>query len=176
MTTMKDLKELLLDTVPVNIERIIRSHGIILNKNAKPEEIGISGANRRSGESFIGEIKKEGEEYKILVLGSDHYYRKRFTMAHELGHFVLHKDIIDRRGSIAESTDYQADGLSEEQEREADALAAEVLMPEDKIVKIFNETMGNQNGDREWTIEEMSKMFQVSKAAMRYRLDDLDLN
>ncbi len=170
MTTMKDLKELLLDTVPVNIERIIRSHDIILNKNASSEEI-RNGVNRGN----IGEIRKEGDNYKILVLGSDHYYRKRFTMAHELAHYILHKEIIDKMGSIAESTDYQAEGLTDEQEREADALAAEVLMPEDKIVQIFNETIINQADDNEKTIEEMSKMFQVSKAAMKYRLDDLDL-
>jgi Zn-dependent peptidase ImmA (M78 family) len=48
-------------------------------------------------------------------------------------------------------------------------------MPEDKVKEIFAETIRNQNGHEKDTIEEMSKMFQVSSRAMRLRLYLLDL-
>ncbi len=172
------LKELeLVGTIPVNIERLIKGQGISLNKSARSEEIGTEGSAKRSSSNgeVIGEIRKNGEEYQILILGSDHYYRKRFTMAHELGHFVLHRDKLDRLRSISDSIEYQADGITEEEEREANAFAAEILMPEEKVKEIFAETMRNQNNQESVTIEEMSKMFQVSKGAMKLRLYLLDL-
>lgn len=168
------LKELV-DTIPVNVERLIKGHGILLNKNATRNEIG-SGVNRTdTGGSYVGEIKKSGDEYQILVLGSDHYYRKRFTMAHEFAHYILHRDKIDSLGKISDSEDYLADGMSEEEEAEANAYAAEILMPEDKVREVFAETMKNQDNDAKKTIEEMAKMFQVSPRAMRLRLYLLDL-
>jgi len=176
----RDALDEFINTVPVNIERLIKGQGISLNKNASSSEI-ARGTNRSSTSGdFIGEIRKNGDEYQILILGSDHYYRKRFTMAHELAHFVLHKDSIDRLGSISDSTQYQSEGITEEQEREANAYAAEILMPEDKVREIFDETYRNQNGKEQNTkeqntIEEMSKMFQVSPRAMRLRLYLLDL-
>ena len=171
----RDALDEFINTVPVNIERLIKGQGISLNKNASSSEI-ARGTNRSSTSGdFIGEIRKNGDDYQILILGSDHYYRKRFTMAHELAHFVLHKDSIDRLGSISDSTQYQSEGITEEQEREANAYAAEILMPEDKVKEIFAETYRNQNGDEKSTIEEMSKMFQVSPRAMRLRLYLLDV-
>lgn len=172
------LKELeLVGTIPVNIERLIKGQGISLNKNATSEEICRGrGANRSSAAGdVIGELRKNGNEYQILILGSDHYYRKRFTMAHELGHFILHKDKLDRLLIISDSNQYQADGITEEEETEANNFAAEILMPEDKVREIFAETMQNQNNDEEKTIDEMYKMFQVSKMAMKLRLYLLEL-
>ncbi len=172
------LKELeLVGTIPVNIERLIKGQGISLNKNATSDEIGRGrGANRSSTNGdVIGEIKKSGDEYHILILGSDHYYRKRFTMAHELGHFVLHKNKLDSLRSIFDSNQYQADGITEEEETEANDFAAEILMPEDKVREIFAETMRSQNNNEDRTIEEMSKIFQVSKMAIKLRLYLLDL-
>jgi Zn-dependent peptidase ImmA (M78 family) len=165
-SVLKDL----LNTIPVNVERLIKSEGITLNKNATKEEIG-RGINRYN----IGEIKKSGEEYQILILGSDHYYRKRFTMAHELGHYILHKEKIDKFGAITDSEEYKAEGITPEEEAAADAFAAETLMPEEEVRKIFEETMKNQSNKEEETIEEMSKMFQVSKPAMKLRLYLLEL-
>ncbi len=172
------LKELeLVGTIPVNIERLIKGQGISLNKNATSEEIcrGI-GANRSSAAGdVIGGLRKNGDEYQILILGSDHYYRKRFTMAHELGHFIFHKDKLDKLRIISDSNQYQADGITEEEEAEANNFAAEILMPEDKVREVFAETMQNKNNDEESTIDEMYKMFQVSKMAMKLRLYLLEL-
>jgi Zn-dependent peptidase ImmA (M78 family) len=81
-------------------------------------------------------------------------------------------------GSIADSEDYQ--GINASEEREANLFAVEILMPEDKVREIFLETMRNQSDQnpsdqKTLAIEEMAKMFQVSKASMRIRLQSLGL-
>lgn len=169
----RDIIEELVNSVPVNIEALIRSAGIELNKNASQDEI-RQGVNRNN----IGEIRNENGVYKILVLGSDHYYRKRFTMAHELGHFVLHREKIDKAGTISDSENFSANfsenKITQEEERDASDYAAKILMPEDKIREIFKETRPNKKDENE-TIDEMSKMFQVSPKAMKLRLYLLEL-
>ena len=59
--------------------------------------------------------------------------RRRFTVAHEFGHYVLHRDMIERDGAFEggiycdEKSVHQ--GAGEGIEREADSFAANLLMP-----------------------------------------------
>lgn len=39
--------------------------------------------------NLLGKLEFNDEEIKISILGSDHFYRKRFTMAHLLGRFIM---------------------------------------------------------------------------------------
>ena len=67
----------------------------------------------------------------VFVSASDPVPRQRFTAAHELGHFVLHRQEMGGRVSIADTpanielTDEQSD----RHEREANRFAVELLMP-----------------------------------------------
>lgn len=63
--------------------------------------------------------------------------RRRFTIAHEVGHWELHRDEIDDV-TVTRTADYEAPaakGRSPEQlrEREANRFAAELLMPEPRV-------------------------------------------
>jgi len=67
---------------------------------------------------------------------------KRFTAAHEIGHFILHPEITSLR------EDPRTDGairapLRTLKEKEADLFAAELLMPE----RFFNQVFANLWGD-----------------------------
>jgi len=80
----------------VNIEAIIRDPGIELDKKADLD-----------GE-IAGQLERTAAGYRIAVNKSDHYFRKPFTMAHELGHFMLHGHLIgegrdDNTGTAAGS-------------------------------------------------------------------------
>ena len=86
-----DLKEY---SIPVNIEEKIRSEGIILNKNYLDFK-----------DNICGEIKKENGKFIININGVHHYYRQRFTMAHELAHFELHRDLIGE--GVDDNIDYK---------------------------------------------------------------------
>jgi hypothetical protein len=156
-----------LESVPVNIEAVIRAHDVELDKNADLK-------NDVSGQI---ELVSDGS-YKISIQKTDHYYRKRFTMAHELGHFILHRDKI--RDGLDDNKMYRTmyrgnNRVSETEETEANIYAAGVLMPEDLVVQYAKDRgvfVGNDN-ERKAAMQEMATAFQVSEVAMRIRIDGL---
>jgi Zn-dependent peptidase ImmA (M78 family) len=168
---LKDIETILLKhKVPLNIEEQIRSEGIILNKSYLDFEKGI-----------CGELKKENGKFIINISWADHYYRKRFTMAHELGHFVLHKDLIG--DGVDDNMEYKKlyrakNKITNSQEAEANDYAAKVLMPEEaiialaKLTEIIKLVKGEIDIDILW-LDYLSKKFQVSKEAFTIRLAKL---
>ncbi len=156
-----------LESVPVNIEAIIRAHDIELDKNANLKE------------NISGQIELISDEsYKISIQRTDHYYRKRFTMAHELGHFILHKDRI--RDGLDDTKMYRtlyrgSDRVSVAEETEANIYAAGVLMPEDLVVEYAKDRgVFDKDGQIDQdALQEIATAFQVSKAAMEIRIGGL---
>ena len=157
----QNLKELL-SNIPVNIEGMIRFQGIKLDKNA------------HLADGLSGEIRKLNEgEYQISVQASEHYYRKRFTMAHELGHFLLHKDKIG--DGVNDTPAYRTyekaelfnSNITAEHESEANAFAAALLMPKEAI-----EYYVREEGK---SIKEMTSIFQMSERALGIRIKNLGL-
>ena len=111
-----------------------------------------------------GQIVKDGHfggqsGYAIYINGNHIETRRRFTLAHELAHFILHKDSIG--DGIADDALYRS-GLSNAQEAMANKLAADILMP----WKLVNEKI-KEGID---TIEDLAKQFNVSISAMAIRL------
>lgn len=96
--------------------------------------------------------------------------RQKFTIAHELGHFVLHKDtplFVDKNETVLyRNLDSTTGELLKE--KEANSFAASLLMPkkfiEDEIKKI---PFGID------PIAHLSDIFKVSSQAMNYRLNNL---
>ena len=100
--------------------------------------------------------------------------RLRFTCAHELAHWVLHKNLYSGTGNIAAyngqcSTD-ESDGVIE---RQADALATALLMPLPQIKKCFYRLRSGRT--MEQIVAEMAQIFEVSKQAMQIRLQSHNL-
>ena len=116
------------------------------------------------GEDVSGCIIKRGERCKILINNNEPAARKRFTLAHELAHFLLHKDDL---GDKFPENILLRGGLSNRKEVEANRLASEILMPFDAIDKATEERIIKQGG---FTISDMAQLFQVSNAAMAIRL------
>jgi Zn-dependent peptidase ImmA (M78 family)/DNA-binding XRE family transcriptional regulator len=95
-----------------------------------------------------------------------HPVRQRFTIAHELGHFLLdhhdhfHIDLSDagREGDPP--------GYNWHDERSANEFAAQVLMPAALIVQAFEEDSN---------LNRIAKLFNVSREAMGWRLVNLGL-
>lgn len=79
-------------------------------------------------------------------------YRHRFTCAHELGHLILHRELAvgDPR-----------------QEREADAFAAEFLMPRSEIEPVLPATMNLPR------LGQISQKWGVSPEALVFRMQEL---
>jgi Zn-dependent peptidase ImmA (M78 family) len=101
------------------------------------------------------------EERQIYVNASDVPARRRFTIAHELGHWVC--QCLEGRG---ESVMCRAEDVSPNAdrslEREANVFAAELLMPEPAVRQVAAE-------------ENVAARFGVSDLAMQWRLYSFDL-
>lgn len=98
--------------------------------------------------------------YAILVNQSDPLVRKRFTIAHEIAHFLLH--VGDVQGGTITDDEFYRSGLTSTQEAEANRLAAEILMPS-HLIK-----------DADYTpAKELAARLQVSELAMTIRTSAL---
>jgi len=97
--------------------------------------------------------------YSIIVNAIEPLPRKRFTIAHEIAHFILHGDELIKND--IEETLYRG-GLSDRLEAEANKLAADILMPLSLIEQLIN------GGKR--SIEELADALEVSKTAIGIRL------
>lgn len=163
---MKDALSIIqsyLTEAPVNIEAIIRSLGIELDKKAELDS-GISGQIERLSDG----------SYKISVNKSDHYFRQRFTMAHELAHFLFHRSLIgdgvdDNKAYRSTNTGkFYNTSITREHETQANQFAASTLMPEALVRKLRNEF-----GD---DLDTLSNKLQASKQAIDIRLTAMNSN
>ena len=121
---------------------------------------GISGAIYFS-DNDVGIFVKQGESEK----------RQHFTIAHELGHYFLHKDDLKERGGVFDSenvlTMYRSDiGLDNDKEREANYFAGSLLMPKEGVRRVWKKLTD---------IESCAEVFDVSESAMAVRLSVLHL-
>ncbi|MES2272977.1 MAG: ImmA/IrrE family metallo-endopeptidase, partial [Chlamydiota bacterium] len=79
-----------------------------------------------SGQIIKDEQRGGGSGYAIFINALHKLVRQRFTIAHELAHFILHKPSIG--DGITDDALYRS-GLSNRDEAMANQLAAEILMP-----------------------------------------------
>jgi Zn-dependent peptidase ImmA (M78 family) len=98
--------------------------------------------------------------FSIVINATESLPRKRFTVAHEIAHFILHRD--DLQNGIVEDALFRNSGLSNKKETEANKLAADILMPYPLIEKLM--------ADGVRTIQALADALQVSKAAISIRL------
>ena len=98
--------------------------------------------------------------YSIHINADDAPTRQRFTTAHEIAHFLLHrnKDIREFRDDIK----YRSPGITNDMEAQANRLAADILMPRKLIRQLLDEGIMDP--------DEMAAKLGVSPRAMEIRL------
>ena len=113
--------------------------------------------------------------------------RENFTVMHEVFHQVLHKDLFLGRNDISQhearkvsmsySPERNAWSSDKACEYQANFSAACFLMPRRPVTDMFRRLAprGQYVFDTEPVIAEMAAAFSVSKLAMRYRLQKLEL-
>jgi Zn-dependent peptidase ImmA (M78 family) len=149
---------------PVDVHGLARQEGIRL-------EFGDFGAD------VSGLFVREGDQVILGVNGRDAPTRQRFTIAHELGHYVLHGDnrelFVDKGHYVV----YRRNGVSETgldpMEIEANQFAAELLMPADLVAAAFSGAPLRVDDDQ--ALRGLAARFNVSPMAMAIRLASLDL-
>ena len=159
--------------VPEEQARILDAHRLIrpVKLGALANELGVHVKVATLPSNVSGQIKKENNSYTIRVNRHESRQRQRFTIAHELAHFLLHRHIIDsNENGISDNVLYRS-GAPERIEYEANRLAADILMPNAVVEQRFRtEYKGLMT---EATIEALAQDFNVSKAAMEIRLSNL---
>ena len=102
-------------------------------------EFGITVSYTQLGDTMAGMIKKTGDTYCITVNATDGIIRQRFTIAHELGHYIFHRTSIadgigdDKQYRSAPIGNYINTAIGKEAESEANQFAVTLLMPLDLI-------------------------------------------
>jgi hypothetical protein len=109
----------LINRVPVNLAYLVRRAGIELTRI------------REFGAGFSGRIEYDPEDHSFVVYvpcasKPADKARIRFTIAHELGHYCLHRALLCRDGSLPQR---QLGESGKGTEREADQFAAATLIP-----------------------------------------------
>lgn len=101
------------------------------------------------------------------------YGRLRFTMAHELAHFILHKRIFSGTGVAAAlyNNDTDEDNATEWQ---ANYLGQAILMPNGQVKRCFYALRPVCHSSRE-LVSKMAEAFDVSKQAMEIRMKNFGL-
>ena len=151
------------------VEQHLSEYPVKLGSLAKALGVDIKVSSMPTGVS--GQISREGGRYVIRVNRNDARERQRFTIGHELSHFLLHKAVIDASpNGITDNVLYRS-GAPESIEYEANRLAADLVMPTDHVQQVLQNEFGGIVNDA--AIESLADAFEVSKAAMEIRLSTL---
>ena len=147
---------------------ITKTSDIDLIKIANYLQVDVQSANLETDISGLFVIK-ENKAY-IRYNENESVHRQRFTIAHELGHFVLHKDIplfVDKNEKIMFRNSLSSTGEIMK-EREANAFSAALLMP-----KLFIEKEILAITEKHDIVTFLAEKFNVSSQAMSFRLSNL---
>ena len=137
---------------PVDVVGAAKELGIAVYSQSLPD--GVSGILRRDAK--LGGLSG----FVILVDKAHPSNRQRFTVAHEIGHFALHRSQAEREGGIRDDEFYRA--LSGPLETEANQFAADLLMPW-LLIKSLQDAGVTEPAA-------LAERLRVSKQAMTYRL------
>lgn len=151
---------------PVPVEAIAEHLGLEVKRTPGPDDLsGFLLRDTATGHSVIG------------VNSSHHSNRQRFTVAHEIGHYVLHDGEplhidalanyrVERRSSVSSAG-------TQTKEVEANAFAAELLMPEAFLRRDIDRSNTAIDLSDDTSISELADRYAVSVSAMTYRLGNL---
>lgn len=141
-------------SVPVKVGELATELG--LNVIRAPLEPKISG--------LIQPSAKAPAQFEIRVNKYEIPERQRFTVAHEIAHFLLHRHDIG--SGVVDSIMYRSN-LTSRKETEANRLAADIVMPAAAVQRELRRLGGVHVPN---VVEEMAAIFRVSVPAMKVRL------
>lgn len=156
MTETLDTLRRYTETAPVDVIGIARALGLDVFPTFFNDQ--ISGMIQRNTDGT----------YSILVNANDTPERQRFTIAHEIGHYLYHRNLIG--DGVADSPAYRAPdasiysgtSLQQRHETQANQFAANILMPNDLIRSI-------EAREPAISLPELARRLRVSLPALRVK-------
>lgn len=139
---------------------------IFLDVKRVAENLGIRVEYVMLEDDLSGILYKDEENHSwvIQVNEGHHHNRQRYTIAHELGHFCLHRHLKQR----FEDKIFFRGGKSDKPEWQANEFASAILMPEQNLRDRVRSGVRN--------VEELAKEFKVSTLALRIRAKNLGIS
>ena len=136
------------NTAPVEVEEICNQIGLYIKREDLDWDIS-------------GKITKiqNTERYCISVNSLHVLTRQRFTIAHELGHYLLHRSHIG--DGIIEDSLYRSESISSWKDVEANKFVVKLLMPIELVLAV---------GEDNPNLSDMASALKVSLAALHIRL------
>jgi hypothetical protein len=151
-------------TPPIPVEQIARAHLLLWIEHGDDLRL-LPGAPQDSGRLSGLLLASERTIWVDRQEAQRSSARERFTIAHEIGHWILHAQLTPERSSLyCRPTDL---GRTDHREGEANLFAASLLMPEQLLIPAAQACACN--------IAHLAKNFDVSTAAMKLRLLRLNL-
>lgn len=147
-------------TPPIKLEPILERLGVELRQVDVADDIS-------------GILIRDGERRIVIVNAKHSDVRQRFTVAHEIAHLVLHRgeEVHVDSAFLVNLRDPRSGTAENIEEVEANAFAANLLMPADWVRRALGETWLDVNDDSE--VARLAETFQVSLQAMLIRLTNL---
>lgn len=125
------------------------------------KEVGLPIYSIELPQGVSGMLKRvNGDKFECYVDKSEPSVRQRFTAAHELGHFVLHRSSIGE--THQDNYRLRAAGMTNWQETQANQFAADLLMPMGLIAEAMDAGTNS--------VADLANLFKVSEIAMSIRL------
>lgn len=155
-----------LETVPVPVEKIAK-------------KLGLDVVLAELGGDVSGMLVTDGEGRRICVQRSDTRTRRRFTIAHEIGHhhlghqFTPGEQVHVDRGHLIRMRSPKSSTGEDLVEVEANQFAAALLMPEQALRTAVERAGGAPVTDT--VVAQLAIEFDVSEQAMTIRLTVLRL-
>lgn len=136
-----------------------------INLNTVARFLNIKIIQETLPKNISGVFFREGKHLFIYINDNHPEQRQRFSIAHEIGHYLVHSTSAFNFGR-EEQFFLRAKGIFSPDEVDANQFAAELLMNEELLTKDFYEDA---------SLESLAKKYDVSMEAMNYRLINLGL-
>lgn len=148
---------------PFPFENFLRDHPdlLILSTDTLPEEV-------------MGAIlyRSDANKYVVYISNTRTKAQQHFTTAHELGHYMLHGELLKGveghvdRHDMEVMFDKERPDITSENEKEANGFALELLTPKEDVKKAWRKIK---------SIEGCAEIFNVPPSIMAVRLEKLGL-
>lgn len=144
-------------TLPIDIEDIARQLGIEVQR--LPLAPGTDGLLVKD---------RANEWFKAIVDAYAHPHRARFTLAHEIGHYIKDYQYFpdNQVTGIVQRRDETSSRGTDPKEVWANQFAASLLMPAGIVARLWGDNLSE---------EDMADVFNVSKESLNHRLENLGL-
>lgn len=145
------LKKINIEKAPVPIEKVAELFAIKIIPYNFPE-------------NFSGLIQEVNGQMVIGVNKKHHPNRQRFTISHEIAHYLLGHSVGHSIGLTNDIFESNQSILEANKEKEANVFAGELLMPTNILTADIQRLRGKAK------IPDLAKMYEVSEQAMSIRL------